>query len=89
MSYSIAKKKLRFGKSSKTFLNFYSSFLRVLVSQDSPDPFCHSTLASFELFQTPYTKQKTSHRFKVKLFRWKAIGSNDKDIVEKKMIFLR
>jgi len=30
MSYSIAKKKLRFGKSSKTFLNFYSSFLRVL-----------------------------------------------------------
>jgi len=65
---------------AKRFLTF---------TQDSPDPFCHSTLASFELFQTPYTKQKTSHRFKVKLFRWKAIGSNDKDIVEKKMIFLR
>jgi len=27
--------------------------------------------------------------FKVKLFRWKAIGSNDKDIVEEKIIFLR
>jgi len=46
-------------------------------------------LASFELFQTPYTKQKTSHRFKVKLFRSNAIGSNDKDFVEKKIIFLR